>query len=58
MMVCVRPLRIGKSYLKRSDGIGSGAHVVGFEAATKEAKASVEIGSNCESELVDQDTKH
>lgn len=57
MMVQVIPLRIGISSLKRSDGIGSDAHIVDFEVATKEAKASEEIGLNCESGLVGKDTK-
>ena len=43
-MVRKGPLRTGKSSLRRSDGIGSNGHVVDFEVATREDKASVEIG--------------
>lgn len=46
-----------KRSLKRSDGVGSDVHIVSFDAATKESKAPWEIGSNCESKLVDKENE-
>jgi hypothetical protein len=45
-MARIGALRIGKSSLRRSEGMGSSEHVVDFEAATIEARASAEIGLN------------
>lgn len=57
-MASIGAVRIGKKSLRRSEGMGSSEHVVGFEVATTEARASAEISWNWESVLVGQDTEH